>query len=167
MNYSMDRDEQFFVIFTTITCDYIIPIISLIGFLLNLVSTRVLFFLEDQERFYLRFIIVKVILEVFFCATGIYFKDFLRCELIKNIFGYECSDTGSYNYILYRVYIYKFLSNTAYFMIGLNEIYILYDRYLILTSKYNWFSKQKNTMPTILITLIGNTLFNLYCLLMK
>jgi hypothetical protein len=115
---------------------------------------RAMYFIDDSERAYMRFIIVKIFLEIFFCSTGIYYKDFLKCTLISDIFGYECLDTGSYLYLFYKIYIHKFLYIIFYFMIGLNEIFILYDRYFILTSTYNWFSEPKNFKKIILFSFI-------------
>jgi len=127
--------------FSTINGTYTIPIVAFIGFVLNLITLIVLTNSKLQNKIFYKFFIVKVTLELFQCLIGIAYLNISSCLLEANNI---CSDKGIYFFQFFKAYVFIYSNAVIFSGRGLNEIYLLYDRYLILVGQTNWFNKKEN-----------------------
>lgn len=137
--------ENVLVQITSINGYYTIPIISLVGFLLN--STCLVVFLNPKFNYKneFKYVILKVAIETVGCLILIGFQNYLICIFEPYVIStLHCSKENTLMFQVYRLYIYKFFNYIIYVWSGLNEILLSYDRHLILKNKKNWFNEKGN-----------------------
>lgn len=147
---AFDAFINFEVYFTGLVGYYIIPSISLIGFILNIIALIVLTNRKFKERDRFKYVIVKIGLEMIGSLMGIGFQNYLKCIIDNYILGINCTETGSYIFQFFRA-LYKYVGVVLYIWTGINEILLTYDRYLILKAKKNWFNEQSSFKYILLI----------------
>ena len=122
--------------FTDIIGYYVIPIMSGTGFLLNLLCFIVFMSSRFRLKSKLKYLIAKVLFDMIFCLLGIGFQNDL-CPL-------NCNLRHSLLFQIFRLYIFKFMSDSLYVSVGFINICLTFDRYLILLNKKNWLNKIHN-----------------------
>lgn len=132
--------------FTEVNGYFIIPIISLLGFILNMLCFIIFMSSKFKLKSKLKFLITKVLLEMLFCAFGIGFQNGLCVD--------NCTVSYSLEFQIFRLYIHKFIGSSLYICTGLIEIFLTYDRYLILINRKNWLNKEVNFKYIILVSVI-------------
>jgi len=136
LNFLLKMEAIFVIIFTEINGYYVIPIMSGIGFLLNLLCFIVFMSSRFRLKSKLKYLIAKLFLDMLFCLIGIGFQNDLCIQ--------NCTLNCSLFFQIFRLYAFKFTSNLLYVSIGFISICLTYDRYLILLNKKNWLNKTKN-----------------------
>lgn len=122
--------------FTNINGYFTIPIISLIGFLLNMLCFVVFMSSKFKLKSKLKYLITKVIVDMIFCSFGMGFQNDLCIE--------NCRTNNTLSFQIFKLYIFRFLGDSLYVCSGFIEICLTYDRYLILINKKNWLNKEVN-----------------------
>lgn len=131
MNSIIDASKQFLIEFTNTNGYYTIPIIAGIGFVLNSICLLVLVFgLKERDIF--KYVISKVFFETVSCLLGIGFQNTL-CF----------SNCNNYSLLFLAVYrrFFQYAGEVVFYTTGFIEIFLTYDRYLILKNQQNWFNK--------------------------
>jgi hypothetical protein len=124
---------------------FVIPILSLIGFLLNLLCFIVFMSPKFKLKSKLKFLITKAFLDMIFCSFGIGFQNSLWSLTLENnntpnltIINY------SFEFQIFKFYLHHYTGNCIFICSGFIQICLNYDRYLILINKKNWFNKIEN-----------------------
>ncbi len=109
---------------------------------------------KNKSQF--KYVIVKVILEMIMCLIGLIFNNtrysYLLCSLIQisnNQSVSNCLLKSAYIYQLLRFIFYVWLNYLLMLWIAVNEVVLIYNRYLILKKKNIFFDKHFKFIITI------------------
>ncbi len=152
---------EFLVEFTRVNGYYTIPILGATGLLTNLICLNVFYDKRFKERNKFKYVILKIFIDSFGCVYLIGFQNFNQCLLEPYILNTKyCVSTGSIYFIIWRLYIHKYISNIFYIWPGINEVLVNYDRYLMVKDTQNIFNKKKSFV--IIATICGLGSFALF-----
>jgi hypothetical protein len=129
--------------FTNINGYYTIPILAGITTFLNIFCLAIMLHKKFTEKYRFKYIINRLIIEITISLLTINFENAL---CINGCFF----NTTLFNilYIIWAQVIIRFLYNLE----GINEVYLAYDRYLILKNKKNLFNKNGSFKWIILLS---------------
>lgn len=148
--------EYFLVKFTTFNGYYTVPIISAIGFILNVLSLLVILHFKSNHINQLKYLNIKLALEAVACLFGIGFQNSILCLLEKYVMtNYTCDSTSSYALMMFKLYGQKLFLFYLYVLDGAIEIYLTLDRLVIFKNRMNIFSDKKNFKYILTITFVG------------
>lgn len=130
--------------FTFINGYYTVPIAGGVGLLTNFICLMIFLSprFKDKNRF--KFVILKVLIEMVGCLYAIGFQNYLQCLLEPHVLKTnKCVSSGTILFQIVRLYVYRYASYCFYVWSGINEIFVIYDRYLVLKNCHNLFNKEK------------------------
>ena len=154
-----DTNLNFLIKITHIIGYYLIPIISAIGFVLNIFCIVNLLNIKFNQRMY-RLLVIKIVFETITCLIGIGFQNVL---CFKN-----CFSTLSSSVFFKTIGIMaRFMGEVSFIGSSLSEIGLNYDRYLILVCKKNWFNQTKIRNVLFVYISIGIIMFIPECFAYK
>lgn len=133
---------EFLISFTNVNGYFTTPVIAGIGFVLNLITLCILSRFKIKQH--LKFMIVKVSLEMISCLLAIGFQNIL-CF----------SNCGLYPlwFLVYRRFFY-YVGACVYYSTGFVEICLMYERYLVLKNTRNWFNSTVNFKYITLVCVV-------------
>lgn len=126
----------FFIYLYKIGYLFVLPIICVIGFFLNLICWLVLLNPSLREKIYFYFTI-KVFLGIFLLAFG---------ALTPYVICMDCATYETYSSMVINLVGYKFMRNSMYLFATLIEIIITFDRYFTLRTRAKIFVTKKNKL---------------------
>ena len=134
----------------TIIYLYTTPIVCIFGFILSMLTLIVLLNPNLKGNMYI-YLLAKTLFETVLLGVGM---------LIPYGYCYDCSFHMSFGSKFYSLHIHTFLQNVLYFASAITEMFIVLDRYLILSQKGKLFRKESFAKTTIcIISSIGILLF--------
>ncbi len=152
--------ENFLIRLTSINGFYIIPLVSLVGFVLNLTSLIILLHPNFKQKPQFRYLILKIAMEMLASLIFIGFQNYLL-SVIETFLQRKQVSTNSYAFQLVRFIVYKYLAYVFYVWSGVNEIMLTYDRYLVLKNENNWFNKKGAFKINVVVAVLVCSLVNL------
>lgn len=162
---------QYLIEFTSLNGTYTIPALGVVGFITNLICFFIFFSPKFGDKYKFKYLIVKILIEMFACLYSIGFQNYLLCLLEPHVISRtDCVPTGTILFQIIRLYVYKYASYSFYVWSGINEVLINYDRYLVLKNKRNMFNKEKQFIYIALVSgLVSFSLFvpNLFAYYIK
>ena len=132
MDTALETSKMFLINFTYMNGYYTIPVIAGTGFVLNLICLVILLF-GFKERNIFKYVISKVFFEMISCLLGIGFQNLLCFS--------NCVKPTSLFYCVYRKF-FQYVGEVVFYTSGFIEIFLTYDRYLILKNRKNWFNRK-------------------------
>lgn len=129
----IDYLKQYLIKFTAFNGYYTIPIIGGIGLVLNLICCLVFLSPKFKQKKQFKFVIMNVFVESIMSGGLIGFNN--------NLCFQDCIIFNTYSTQFLKAFILSFVGNGLYVFTGMNEIFLTYDRYIMLKSKNNWFNK--------------------------
>lgn len=140
-----------FIHFTSINGYYTLPLLGLIGFITNLMCQCVFFSSKFKEKARFKYVIMKVMVDMYGCLYMIGFQNYLQCLLEPHVMNTnKCVSTGSLFFILIRLCGNRYFSYMFYTWSCLNEVLVNYERYIMVTNKTSVLNK-KNSFVFIAI----------------
>ncbi len=152
--------ENFLIRLTSINGFYIIPLVSLVGFVLNLTSLIILLHPNFKQKPQFSYLILKIAMEMLASLIFIGFQNYLL-SVIETFLQRKQVSTNSYAFQLVRFIVYKYLAYVFYVWSGVNEIMLTYDRYLVLKNENNWFNKKGAFKINVVVPVLVCSLVNL------
>ncbi len=127
--------------FISINGYFTIPVLGIIGLVTNLICLGVFCSDKFKDKGRFKYVVLKVIIDMFGCIYSIGFQNYFQCLLEPHILKTnKCVSSGSLFFIVIRLYVYRYASYMFYLWSGINEVLVNYDRYLVLRNKKNWFN---------------------------
>ena len=137
MNFSSGtnkNDLNALIQFTTLNCRFIVPIISCIGFVLNSLCIIVFMGPKFTDRSKFKYVLTKLVLEMIVCLIGSSFPNFKLLRLICRYEHFRNTSLANniFLYQILRLVFNYFFHQVLIIWIGLNEVLLTWNRYLIL-----------------------------------
>lgn len=124
---------------------YVIPVVSLIGILLNIFSTFILRKKELKHYSY-KYLWVKAIIDLTICILGLGYN-YSLC------LGCDSTNSNTYELLFYQWYVININTRVILAVSSLHEIYMITERYYAIKGEKKWFLniKLKFYVPSIFL----------------
>ena len=137
--------------FLSVNGYFTIPIICIVGFILNFICLLILLNQKNKLRTFFKYLIIKIVIEQISLMSGFFFQNYLTCIFENNVLANECSEKKSFAFTIFRLLFYKFLEPSIFVVLGYIELVFNYDRLLCIQNIKNWFNKSKNSLYLVMI----------------